>query len=305
MTTALIQSDTDTDLSTLDALKAEVELFVRPTLDVVVTDKAAADGAIETGKSVKKLMKRIEDCRDSAVRPLNERVKSINKYAQEITAPLDKAIGHLKSQLLVFENEQAKVRAAEAKRIEDLRREEARKAAEAKAKAEAEVEAKRAEERRLQEEKAKAEADAARAKAEEEAKKAKARENAAKLFGTAAPAAPMSPPVDLAAARAKAEEERQAQAARDKAEKDRLAEVARLDREAKEKDRAFKAQLKDVESLKVKGTRQIWKWKVVDISQVPPEFWMLNEQALNEAVTKGGVRMIAGIDIYPESIVAI
>lgn len=50
--------------------------------------------------------------------------------------------------------------------------------------------------------------------------------------------------------------------------------------------------------------RQIWTFRVTDISKVPAEFLLINEKAVREAI-RSGVREISGISIFSESQVAI
>ncbi|MBA7562032.1 hypothetical protein ES708_03681 [subsurface metagenome] len=47
-------------------------------------------------------------------------------------------------------------------------------------------------------------------------------------------------------------------------------------------------------------TRQVWTFKIVDLSQVPDEYKVIDEKKI-AAVVKAGVRNIPGVEIYPTS----
>ena len=48
------------------------------------------------------------------------------------------------------------------------------------------------------------------------------------------------------------------------------------------------------------STRTNWKWRLVDITLVPKDYLQVNDVLVTTLVRKGGVREIAGIEIYPE-----
>jgi len=48
------------------------------------------------------------------------------------------------------------------------------------------------------------------------------------------------------------------------------------------------------------STRTNWKWRLIDIALVPKEYLQVNEVLVTTLVRKGGIREIAGIEIYPE-----
>lgn len=104
------------ELAKFDPYKAEVQQFVAPALQIKVTDKDSADGAMTKLRQVKDLSDRLEARRDEMVRPHNEVVKSINGYAKEIKAPLLEAQQHLKTCLADWE------RKLEKERLEALRK---------------------------------------------------------------------------------------------------------------------------------------------------------------------------------------
>lgn len=114
------------DLREFDHLKAEVSVFVGPTMTLAVKDPAQCGVAISTVKEVKEYTKKIEERRKALVKPYNEIVDRINAYAKEIRAPLEAAETHIKSELLSWERvlekqrqEEAAKAAAEQKRLAD------------------------------------------------------------------------------------------------------------------------------------------------------------------------------------------
>lgn len=63
-------------------------------------------------------------------------------------------------------------------------------------------------------------------------------------------------------------------------------------------------QAKINQSTSTSTVRQVWTFKLNDLSQVPVEYLQLNESAVRQAI-KNGVRNIAGLDIYQTSQIAI
>lgn len=111
-----------TELAQFDALKSELTTLVSPTLTIAVTDNLSSAKAIDAGKQVKALQKRIETKRKELVQPLNDRVKEINEYAKTIMTPLEQAEAHIKRQLSAYEIEQEKIRWENLRRAEEERR---------------------------------------------------------------------------------------------------------------------------------------------------------------------------------------
>src|SRR5579884_322230 len=106
--------------------------------------------------------------------------------------------------------------------------------------------------------------------------------------------------------------ERQAQARRDAEEADRRAAAAR---EAEERARSEREQQERVaaasaaDNSRVRGDyamaslRTQWKYRVVDIAQVPDEYLMVDGAKVNAAIRgQHGLRAIPGLEIYPERI---
>jgi hypothetical protein len=51
--------------------------------------------------------------------------------------------------------------------------------------------------------------------------------------------------------------------------------------------------------------REVWRWRVTDISEVPKKYLTVDERALNEiARTKKEKARVKGIEFYPEKITA-
>lgn len=109
------------DLLKFNELKAEITALVAPTKQLLVKDFQTCSNAVEAGKSVKDLIKKVEAARKDLVGPLNDEVKEINAYAKQISEPLLASEEHLKHQIVTFEIEQQKIRQAELKRLEEER----------------------------------------------------------------------------------------------------------------------------------------------------------------------------------------
>ena len=57
--------------------------------------------------------------------------------------------------------------------------------------------------------------------------------------------------------------------------------------------------------VKTEGKRTIWRWRLVDIKQVPIEYLQVNETLVNSIVKgSGGAVNIPGIEVYGEAILA-
>lgn len=130
----------ENNLIAFDQLGAEITTFVQPALTVKVTEKAVADTAVITLKTVKDFEKRVEAKRKELVAPHNNQVKMINDYAKKILAPIEQAEAHLKAELRKFEME-----------LERIRREELAKAEAERKRLEAEAQEKIRQERELAE----------------------------------------------------------------------------------------------------------------------------------------------------------
>lgn len=110
------------NLAVFAPLKSEITNFVGPSMTRVVSNFDTANEAVDALKTIKRLQKDIEAKRKSLTDPLEAEKKAIIAYARDIADPLDKAEIHVKRQLAAFEDEQAKIRAAAQKKIDDERR---------------------------------------------------------------------------------------------------------------------------------------------------------------------------------------
>lgn len=119
-------SKDSTDLVPFNQLKADVETFVAPTKEIVVSSFETSSKAIEVVKEVKAYSKKVDDLRKLLVAPLNGRVKVINDFAKTILQPLEDAEASIKKKLVAFDMEQAKLRAeAQRKADEEFRKKQA------------------------------------------------------------------------------------------------------------------------------------------------------------------------------------
>jgi hypothetical protein len=107
-----------TELAAFDELKADITIYVAPTLGIAVTDFKTSNEAIDAGKKVKRLRDLIEKKRKELVGPLNDQVRKINDYAKLLADPLVSAEAHLSKQLTTFEEKQRRIREQELRRIE-------------------------------------------------------------------------------------------------------------------------------------------------------------------------------------------
>lgn len=121
---------TASDLTPFDALKGEITSYVAPVLTMRVSDSQSNALALDTLKSIRALVKKVEDKRTELVKPMNDEVKRINKYAETISDPLAVAEAHIRGRMKVFADSEERRRLEELRKIEEERR---RAAAEARA----------------------------------------------------------------------------------------------------------------------------------------------------------------------------
>lgn len=114
-----------------DQMKAEITQFVKPCMEIKVTDDESCENALAAGKEVKSFAKRIEERRKELVGPLNAEVKRINDYCKIVVEPLDQVEAHLKTQL---KNREIALRAEREKEMKRLEAEKQKAEAEAQAK---------------------------------------------------------------------------------------------------------------------------------------------------------------------------
>lgn len=119
------------NLQQFDKLKADITVFVEPVKAIKVTDEDSAQKALIVGKELSAMIKLVEAKGTELKAPLNKKVKEIIAYEKSLIALLEEGKNHIKSELVARE-----------KILEEKRREEFRKAEEARKKAEAEAVAK-------------------------------------------------------------------------------------------------------------------------------------------------------------------
>lgn len=234
-----------------------------------------------------------ESARKTLVKPLNDHVKMINDRFKRRSVPLDEADQIVRGKVLAYETEQQRLRAQEQARLDRERREaEAKAEAERKAAVEAqqkaEREAREAEERR-----------AAERSAAENARRAEIAEmDDQSLIALAAGVkdGDETPDALMAAQELNAREgARKAQEAAAQAE--RRAEEARQREIAAKSAPAAVATQAPLQSQSGKAnTRKRWVAEVIDIEQVPRQYLVVDQAALNAAV-RSGVREIPGVKI--------
>lgn len=86
------------------------------------------------------------------------------------------------------------------------------------------------------------------------------------------------------------------------AEKEAVREAA-LERETKAVQQEHQAQSKAIASIKVSGTRKVWKHEIVDVQLVPAEFLIVDEVAIRKAVL-AGARNIPGVRIFEDVVIS-
>lgn len=104
-----------------DELKEELTKLVAPAETIKVADFPSSHSALETAKAIKGLLKRIETKRKELVEPLKKQAKTVDEYANDIKAPLERAEAHIKRELAAFEEAQEKIRKEELRKAEEER----------------------------------------------------------------------------------------------------------------------------------------------------------------------------------------
>ena len=65
-------------------------------------------------------------------------------------------------------------------------------------------------------------------------------------------------------------------------------------------------QMAEPEKVKGESTKKNWKYRVINIDEVPKEWWILDDKSLSGfAKSTKGNKKVKGIEFYPESILAI
>jgi hypothetical protein len=261
------------ELQVFDELKAEVQIFVGPTLAVKVTTAQESQAALEALKTIKLLSIRLEKKRTEIVKPLNDRVKQVNAYANSIEDPLTKAERHLKQEVARFDD--------------GLRAQAAAKLAEERKAAEAEE--RKARERQIEldreiEERRKAALDELKVTAE-------IKTGAASFFGDDEPA------VDLAEERRRIDEE---------AEKEKIARQVQAEREQIAREIAMKERQYDIENARTKGIKRVWDFTIEDLEAVPRDYLKIEvNRQLVLAAARGGLTEIPGLKLFQKTELAV
>lgn len=129
------QDNKASDIQQFDQLTADITKLVAPAKAVAVTDAAAQAHAVGIGKSIKDILKRIEEKRKEVVGPIKARAKEVDDYAKKISTPLLEAELHLKKQIGAFEDQERQRRELELKRVREEQEAADRRKAELVAKA--------------------------------------------------------------------------------------------------------------------------------------------------------------------------
>jgi hypothetical protein len=124
-----------TDIAQFDQLTADITKLVAPAKAIAIADAAGQAHAVGMGKSIKDILKRIDEKRKELVQPIKARASAIDAFAKQISAPLLEAEAHLKRQIGAFEDQERARRELELKRIREEQEAADRRKAELVAKA--------------------------------------------------------------------------------------------------------------------------------------------------------------------------
>ena len=116
----------DLELKSAGIKQNTVALVARAT-KYLIKDQSSYEKSAEILSTITSTKREAEKMRKSFTTPLNESLKNINTFFKDLTAPLDKATGIIKSKVQVYyEEKQRKEREATKKRLlEEAKREEA------------------------------------------------------------------------------------------------------------------------------------------------------------------------------------
>ncbi len=243
-----------------DERKAELSEIVESAMCITVEDAEDAAGATEVLTEIARRKKALEAERKKLVTPINAAKDAVQNLFNGLKAPLDEARSILEPKVIAYQE-------AEEKRIAAENAEREREA----------FEKQQAEAKRIEAEKAEAQR-----KASEAVKAARA--------ASAAMAEKPDPEAE-AKALAAAEAARQAEEELS-AKRSEIPTMGVVEREE------AKATVKTTSgSFTVK---KVWTAEVIDESQVPREYLIVDQKKLN-AVVKAGVRAIPGVKIYEKS----
>lgn len=288
-----------------DKYAVEISNMRNQALVMIVDSDESARLAVEMATQAKGLIKKVDNEHSRITGPIQKFKSAIDSFRKfwkdqllEIPASLEPKVtdwNKKKREEAERKAEEERKKAAELQRRLD--QEAAEKNRIIKEKAEAEARAKAAEEARIRAEQA---AKEAKERAERQAEQARIQAEKDKL--------------------SKAEVEKKAEEARKKAEEqakieaEKAAEQARIDAELAAKKAAEQAETvqavhvaevvpdvpKNIKTSSGSATAKLkWTFKLVDISQVPVEFLLLNEKKIKHLV-EAGIRNIPGIEIFQQ-----
>lgn len=102
------------DLRKFNKAEAKVNEAVKSLQGIIILDQAGVDSAMTKMKEAKSVENLIENKRKDLVKPYNDEVARINKYAKDLIAKIPPAIQTVKNKVLAWQKE-------EEKRLKDLR----------------------------------------------------------------------------------------------------------------------------------------------------------------------------------------
>ena len=105
------------NLAKFDQLKADIQLYVAPIKDIVITDKESQEAALVSAKDLKARLKKIDDLRKELKAPFKKAGEEIDSYARKLEEMLAGPSNELNQKLLVWNRELERVRQAEVARI--------------------------------------------------------------------------------------------------------------------------------------------------------------------------------------------
>lgn len=107
----------NTNLAKFDQLKADIQLYVAPIKDIVISDQKTQESAMATAKELKTRLKRIDELRKELKAPFKKAGEEIDAYAKTLEALLDEPSNQLNQKLLAWNRELERVRQVEFARI--------------------------------------------------------------------------------------------------------------------------------------------------------------------------------------------
>jgi glutamyl/glutaminyl-tRNA synthetase len=109
------------------AMQPEVFRLTAFAERLVVKTAEGYSEAAQFLKSIKALLKGIEDARTRVTKPLNEALKQVNAQAKDASAPLATAESQIKRAMIAFDEDQARIRREEQRKADEAARKEQEK----------------------------------------------------------------------------------------------------------------------------------------------------------------------------------